>query len=609
MEEWARVKRKWYRVELKATRLLDALGLAENQKILALTLMIGAVCGLAAVLFHVALDVAQRQFIYRAVELPSHWRIFWMVVVPTAGGILAGFLLQFVHEARGSGIPQVKAAYHLNYGRIPFKVVLGKIGLGTLCIGSGLSLGREGPTVQICAGFASLLGRLTAVSRRNLMNLVPVGSAAGLAAAFNTPIAAVTFTLEEIIGDLSHKSIGAIVVASVIAAVIERSILGSHSLFIVPPYYLNQARELLFYAVLGVLAAGVSVLFHVGLLRLRQWFLAWNIPVWAKPGVGGLIVGLMGLTALYGFGARGVFGIGYDTLSHALQGQIVLKVALVLTIAKLAATVVSYSSGAAGGIFAPTLFIGGMLGSAVGTLEAYALGMEVTRATEAFALVGMGAVFAGIVRAPITSVLIIFEMTNNYTIILPLMIANAISYAVASWLSPTPIYEALLMQDHIHLPHRAPPHLLNKLTVASAMTRDVYTLTKGLSVEAAYQRAKERQETVGRYHGFPVVDGQGRLTGFITLNDLRREMGKGNGDKRLDEVAVKKIIHAHPDQTLENALLKLGQREISQLPVVSRLDDTQLLGIITLRDIARAQAKLAQEHGHVDASLMGLSRH
>jgi len=609
VDQWALVKRKWYRIELRATRLLDLLGLAENQKIVVLTLLIGAVCGLAAVLFHIGLDVAQRQLIYRAVDVSSHWRIFWMLVVPTVGGILAGLLLQSVKDASGSGIPQVKAAYHINYGRIPFKVVMAKMGLGTLCIGSGLSLGREGPTVQICAGIASLFGRLTAVSRRNLMNLVPVGSAAGLAAAFNTPIAAVTFTLEEIIGDLSHKSIGAILIASVIASVIERSILGPHPLFTVPPYRLNRARELLFYALLGVLAAGASVIFNVGLLRLRQWFLDWKVPDWLKPGVGGFGVGLIGLTALYGFGAQGVFGIGYDVLSQALQGQILFKVALALTIAKLAATVISYSSGAAGGIFAPALFIGGMLGSAVGTLEAHALGMDLARTTGAFALVGMGAVFAGIVRAPITSVLIIFEMTNNYTIILPLMIANAISYAVASWLSPTPIYEALLMQDHVHLPHRAPPHLLSKVTVASAMTRDVYTLPKNLKVEEAYERAKERQEKVGRYHGFPVVDGQGRLAGFITLNDPRRELGKGNGQRLLDEVAVKKVIHAHPDQTLENALLKLGQREISQLPVVSRFDDTQVVGIITLRDIARAQAKLAQEHGHVDHSLMGLSQH
>ncbi|RMG50829.1 MAG: chloride channel protein [Acidobacteria bacterium] len=603
MDQLLRIKRRWYRWELKATHLLDRLGLAENQKIFVLTILIGLTCGLAAVAVRLAINSTERQLIDRAVIWPSHWRIFWMLVIPTLGGALAGLLLQFVQEASGSGIPQVKAAYHLNYGRIPFKVVVGKFGLGTLCIGSGLSLGREGPTVQVCAGLASLIGRLTAVSRRNLMNLVPVGSAAGLAAAFNTPIAAVTFTLEEIIGDLSHKSIGAIIIAAVIASVIEQSILGAEALFTVPPYHLHHARELLFYALLGVLAAGVSVAFTEGLLRLRQRFLDWSIPAWLKPGIGGLIVGLIGIVALYGFEARGVFGIGYDVLSQALHGQLVFKVALVLVAAKLVATIVSYASGAAGGIFAPSLFIGGMLGSVVGAVEAYAMGLEPTQTMGAFALVGMGAVFAGIVRAPITSVLIIFEMTNNYTIILPLMIANAISYAAASWLSPQPVYEALLMQDHVHLPHRAPPHLLNKLTVASAMHRNVYTLHKYLTVEEAYQRVKEKEKELG-YHGFPVVDGHGKMIGFITLNDLRRELGRGNGHKLLGEVAVKKVIHAHPDQTLDNALLKLGQREISQLPVVSRLDDGHVLGIITLRDIARAQAQLAREYGHIDRSLV-----
>ncbi|GBC82631.1 H(+)/Cl(-) exchange transporter ClcA [bacterium HR10] len=590
-----RLTRRWYRLELKAARLLDALGLAENQKTLALTLLIGAVCGWAAVAFHLALDVAERQLIGRAMGWSLGSRVLGLLLIPTAGGLLAGALLRFVEEARGSGIPQVKAAYHLNYGRIPFKVVLAKMGLGTLCIGSGLSLGREGPTVQICAGIASLFGRLAAVSRRTLMSLVPVGSAAGLAAAFNTPIAAVTFTLEEIVGDLSHRSIGAIVVASVIAAVIEHWILGSQSLFSVPPYAFNGARELPFYAMLGALAAGLSVLFTTSLLRLRQWFLRWDIPRWVKPGVGGCVVGLIGLVALEAWGARGVFGIGYDTLSRALRGEIAFKLALVLLVAKLVATVVSYSSGAAGGIFAPILFIGGMLGSLVGTLAAYVLHTDVTRAAGAFALVGMGAVFAGAVRAPITSVLIIFEMTNTYSIILPLMIANAISYSIASRLSPTPVYEALLLQDGVHLPHRAPPHVLGRMTVASAMTRDVVTLPDALTVEAAYERALHYG-----HHAYPVVDMQNRLVGIITVNDLRREVGRGNGGKLLGEVAVKRVVHTHPDHTLEHALLKLGRWDISQLPVVSRLDDRRIVGILTLGDIARARARWAEEQSPGD---------
>ncbi len=309
--------------------------------------------------------------------------------------------------------------------------------------------------------------------------------------------------------------------------------------------------------------------------------------------MGGCVVGLIGLIALEGCGARGVFGIGYGLLSQALRGEIALKLALVLLVAKLAAAVVSYSSGAVGGIFAPVLFIGGMLGSMVGTLTAYVLHTDATRAAGAFALVGMGAVFAGAIRAPITSVLMIFEMTNTYSIILPLMIANAISYSLASRLSPTPVYEALLLQDGVHLPHRAPPHMLGRVTVASAMTRDVVTLPDRLSVKAAYERALHYG-----HHAYPVVDARNQLVGIITINDLRREVGKGNGGKLLGEVAGKRVIHAHPDQTLEHALLKLGRWEISQLPVVSRLDDRRIVGIITLGDIARACARRAEERGH-----------
>ena len=307
------------------------------------------------------------------------------------------------------------------------------------------------------------------------------------------------------------------------------------------------------------------------------------------------MVGLIGLVALEAWGARGIFGIGYDTLSRALRGEMAFRLALVLLVAKLVATAVSYSSGAAGGIFAPVLFIGGMLGSLVGTLAAHVLHTDATRTAGAFALVGMGAVFAGALRAPITSVLIIFEMTNAYSIILPLMIANAISYSIASRLSPTPVYEALLLQDGVHLPHRAPPHVLGRMTVASAMTRDVVTLPDVLTVEAAYERASRYG-----YHAYPVVDVRNRLVGIITINDLRREIGRGNGSKLLGDVAVRPVVHTHPDHTLEHALLKLGRWDISQLPVVSRLDDRRIVGILTLGDIARARARWVEEQSPRD---------
>src|SRR5262249_41133432 len=331
--------------------------------------------GLAAVLFHLLLDFFQDQFIYGAAAIPHWWRIPLVVLLPALGGLIVGAGLYFyAPEARGSGIPQVKAAFYLDAGRIPARVIPAKMVLSALNIGTGASLGREGPSVQICAAIASLLGRVFAISRRNLQSLIPVGAAAGLAAAFNTPIAAVTFTLEEILANSAARPIGSIVIAAVIAAVIEHSLLGDRALFNAPPYRLHSALELFFYALLGLIAGLAAVAFNNGLLRLRHWFrMQRQIPAWAAPGLGGLMLGGIGLLALLLTGSSSIFGVGYSTLSLELQGSLPLKLLLILGICKLAGTVVSYSSGSAGGIFGPSLYIGGMIGGSVGLLTRFAL--------------------------------------------------------------------------------------------------------------------------------------------------------------------------------------------------------------------------------------------
>lgn len=579
---------RWFRFQVRARSLFNRIPLKEHQKIYVLTLLVGALCGLAAVLFHLLLDFFQEHIIYAAAEIHHWWFAPLVLLIPAAGGLIAGAGLYFyAPEARGSGIPQVKTAFYLDGGRIPARVIPGKMILSSLNIGTGASLGREGPTVQICAAIASLLGRAFAISRKRLQSLVPVGSAAGLAAAFNTPIASVTFTLEEILGDTAGKPLGSIVIAAVIAAVIERSILGEHALFSVPAYRLNNALELLFYALLGLLAGLAAVVFNEGLLRLRARFRGQRlIPQWATPGVGGLMLGVIGLAALLATGSSSIFGVGYGQLAVELQGGLPLKILIILGACKLAGTVISYSSGSAGGIFGPSLYIGGMLGGAVGLLAHALLNNPQTQAG-AFALVGMGAVFAGIVRAPVTSIIIIFEMTNNYSIILPLMVANITAYALATRLSPTPIYDALLLQDGIHLPHTQ-RHALRQIHVRAAMTRDVITVKGSTKVAAAFEYV---QALPHHYHSYPVVDEAGALSGLFTFNDLKRALAAGKGERLLAEIAGKRLVHAHPDHTLDAVIVKLGQKGVSQLPVVSRKDTAKLLGIITMHDVAAALAR------------------
>jgi chloride channel protein, CIC family len=584
----------WYQLQVRARRLFNQVPLSESQKVYILTLLIGGICGLAAVLFHQILDFFEDNIIYHAADVNGWTRVPLLLLIPALGGLITGAGLYFLApEATGSGIPQVKTAYYLHGGRIPARVIPARMFLSSFNIGTGASLGREGPTVQLCAALASLLGRIFAISRQGLQNLLPVGAAAGLAAAFNTPIAAVTFTLEEILADVSVRPLGSIVIAAVIAAVIERSILGEQPLFSVPAYRLNGAMELPFYALLGVVAAFAAAAFNEGLLRLRARFRTQTaIPPWSTPALGGVMLGAIGLSALLVTGSSSVFGIGYRTLATELSDGLPLKVLVVLGVCKLIGTVVSYGSGSTGGIFGPSLFIGGMFGGTVGLLAASLLGTASTQ-PGAFALVGMGAVFAGIVRAPVTSIIIIFEMTNSYSIILPLMVANITSYVLASKLSPRPIYDALLVQDGIHLP-QTETHALRKITVGEAMTHNVVTVDGGLTVAQAFQHV---QKLPRYHHAYPVLDRGGRLVGLFTFNDLKRAIAAGKAELELGDLLNRRVVHAHPDHTLDKVIYKLGREGVSQLPVVSRKDSARLLGIINMDDVTQALSRAQDDDG------------
>ncbi len=431
----------------------------ERQRLLAVTIIAGGVCGLAAVAFHLTIAAFEILFIDRANSAPGHSWIWWTILTPGLGGALAGVgLIYWVPGAAGSGVPQVKVAFALRSGLVPFKETIGKFILCALQIGSGASLGLEGPTVQICAGVSSLLARAARLSPKNCRRMASVGMSAGIAAAFNAPIAAVTFTLEELIGDLDQTMLSGVIVAAALAAVVENKVLGSNPIFHVQrAYTLTNASSLVWYALLGLLAAIVSVAFTDGLLGLRAQFRRLNkVPKWIQPGIGGLATGGLAALGLGFFHYNGIAGDPYKTLTLALTNALPVLCMASYCVLKLAATVCSYSSGGSGGIFAPSLFMGGMLGGTVGYLDVTVFHHS-TDSIGAFAVVGMGAVFAGIVRAPMTSVLIIFEMTGGYGLVLPLMIANISSFALARHWRRVPVYEALLAQDGIYLHNETSP--------------------------------------------------------------------------------------------------------------------------------------------------------
>jgi chloride channel protein, CIC family len=560
----------------------------ESQHLFALTLAVGVVCGLVAVAFHLAIQGATRLFIDRAMNAPGSSWIAWTIASPTLGGLVAGAALTWVvPNARGSGIPQVKQAFAVEGGRIRFRDAVGKFFVAVLQIGSGASLGREGPTVQICAGATSLLARLTSLPPKSARRLMPVAVAAGIAAAFNAPIAAVTFTIEEIVGALDQTVLSGVVIAAALAAVIERGVLGVHPVIeVAQPYGLDHPSSLAFYALLGLGAALVSVAFTDALLKLRLWFRKLRaLPAWTQPGVGGLVTGVLAVGTLHFLGVRGVTGGGYETLGQALAGQLALKVLLALCIIKGVATVFSYSSGGAGGIFAPALFIGAMLGGAVGYLDVAALHHEGSQ-LGAFALVGMGAVFAGVIRAPITSVLIIFEMTGGYGLVLPLMLANMTAFVLARRWRPIPIYDALLEQDGIVLPHEARrSHPLDQLTVADAMTspvvsaRTTQTVAEGLALVGAR-----------KFSLLPLVSDAGGLVGVAPIARLRAAAAQGDAAASLSTL-TEPALTVRPGTSLVRAVVQMNDAGVRQFVVVDGAPGSPPLGVIAVSDFVRAHAR------------------
>jgi CIC family chloride channel protein len=553
------------------TPLLHRLGKLqprEDQIFLVLSLVIGALTGLAVVAF---ILLTERTGMRLYPVGGARWR---RLLFPVAGSLSVGYLLfRYFPDARGSGVPQTKVALYAREGRITLRTVLGKFFCTSATLASGIPLGREGPSVQVGAGIASVLGRLLGLRPEKVKALLPVGAAAAVAAAFNTPLAAVLFALEEIVGDLHAPVLGSVVLASATSWGVLRLLLGNSPLFKVPQYQLVHPGEFAIYAVLGVAGGLVSVAFTQLLLVMRGCFLRFpQKTVWFQPVAGGILVGCLG------WFVPQVLGVGYGYVGSALNGNMAVKLMALLLVLKLVTVTTSYASGNAGGIFGPALFIGAMLGGCVGTL-AHDLFPAYTATPGAYALVGMGAAFAGIVRAPMTSVVMIFEMTQDYAVIVPLMIANLVSLFIASRLQKRPIYEALAIQDGIHLPsaesrqRRTPRQII----------RIVRPATEYLPAEITVRQALERAHS-SEFRSWLVIDRRG-VVGVINLSKLERELVESADKKLADLVDGFAFPHAHSDQGLDLALDRMGANQIEILPVVSRANVHKLEGIVTLRDV------------------------
>jgi len=541
----------------------------EEQVFLVLTLLIGALVGLVVVAF---ILVSSR---FGARLYPAGGAAWRRLLVPVAGSLGMGYLLyRFFPDARGSGIPQTKAALYARGGRISLRTVVGKFFCTSATLASGIPLGREGPAVQVGAGIASVLGRRLGLRPEKVKALIPVGAAAAVAAAFNTPLAAVLFSLEEVVGDMHAPVLGSVVLASATSWAMLRLLLGNNPLFQVPQYQLVHPGEFGIYAMLGVAGGFVSVAFTKLLLWMRARFQSFpKKTVWFQPVAGGLTVGIMG------WFVPQLLGVGYKHVGDALNGGMALRLMILLLVLKLLAVTISYASGNAGGIFGPSLFLGAMLGGIVGNVANHFLPSYVGT-PGAYALVGMGTAFAGIVRAPMTSVVMIFEITRDYAVIVPLMISNLVSFFISSRFQKQPIYEVLAQQDGIHLPRAETRQPEGQRQVVQAMRDATEVLRAEMTVQEALERTKSSE-----LHTWPLCDERG-VIGVVRLQDLKREANDGLACKRLREIVGESDFpHVHADHPLHVALDRMGASQLDLLPVVSRSNVHHLQGVVTLGDV------------------------
>ncbi len=584
--------------------MVEKLQFSQHTILLGMSLILGLLTGLGAVVFIRLIDIVQHFFFQTGGETFSALGRVMLVIVPVVGGLLAGpIITYFAKEAKGHGVPEVMKAIALEGGRIRPRVAAAKIVASALCIGSGGSAGREGPIVQVGAALGSTIGQWLKLSDNRIRNLVACGSAAGIAATFNAPIAGTIFATEVILGEFHLGDLGSVVLSSVTAATVSRIFLGDHPAFSIPLYTVKTPWELILYALLGVLAALVGVGFIKILYKFEDIFDNWNFPDALKPAVGGLGLGLIGFIypiilsqglvppdqAMAGLpiisNLPHIFGAGFTTIQPALLGNLSFWLLVFLIFLKPLATSFTLGSGNSGGVFAPSLFSGAALGGAFGILMEH-LFPSATAGAGAFAVVGMAAVFAAAARAPFTAILIVLEMTNDYRMILPLMASVIISFIIAERLHKDSIYTLKLTRQGIHLYHGQDVDVMELVRVEEVMDHKPDTVPVNLPISAL----SDEFIRTGR-HGFPVISLDGSLHGVVSLQDYRKaviEKKSSTATMRVGDIDTRELVVSYPDESVGLAMRRMVPRDLARLVVVARNDQSKLLGVIRRADIVRA---------------------
>ncbi|MEX2356128.1 MAG: chloride channel protein [Thermaerobacterales bacterium] len=580
-------------VRFATQSVLQRVNLSPSSFTVVLAILIGIGGGLFAVLFRHMIEIIQFFFFQRVGELavpPGESIVLW---VPAVGGLLVGPLIYFLaREAKGHGVPEVMEAVARSGGRIRPRVVFVKSLASALTIGTGGSVGREGPIVQTGSALGSAIGQFFKVKEMHLRTLVGCGAAAGIAATYNAPIAGVFFALEIILSRFSSEAFSLLVVSSVTASVVAHIFVADTPVFVVPAASFIHWTELFWYILLGVAAALVGRLFIVVLYKMEDlWEKLSVIPQYLHPMLGGLVIG--GL-AYY---VPAILGVGYPTIEGALHGEFSIGFLFLLLVAKIVATSITLGSGGSGGVFAPSLFLGSALGAAVGIFF-HALFPATTAASGAYALVGMGALFAATAGAPMTATLTLFELTRDYRIILPLMLAVGTATLVSRLLAKDNIYTLKLLRRGINLSEGQDVDLLRQIKVGDAMTRSVQTVSPCWKLSQVIELMQAERHT-----GFPVVDKHDCPVGMITLSDIRSTPWKGRLERRVEEVMSQPLITIYADDDLHEAAKSFSTHDVGRLVVVDRNISRKLVGLITRSDVLEAYRTFEVQNESADPTL------
>jgi len=527
-----------------------------------------------------------------------HLPEFARLLFPALGGLAVGWLAWRFIDPRGlHGVAGIMESTALAGGRLPVRALPVKTLAAALSIGSGASVGPEDPSVQIGANLASGLGGRLRLTDARMRSLVAAGAAAGIAAAFNAPIAGVFFAIEIILGEIGGSALAVVVLASVSSAVLTQAVSGSQPAFAVPGYSFNSAAEMPAYLVLGLAAGAVSIA-YIRLLDLAHgWFPRLHLPRWLHPAAAGLVVGAVGLAL------PGVLGVGYGSIEAILNGeQFGLGLLLALLLAKLVLTPLSIGAGFQGGVFAPALFLGACLGALVGTLGDTLLpGLNLHPA--AFAMVGMAAVLAGATHAPLTAVLLLFEMTNDYRIILPLMGTVAVSFLIARLGAGGSVYTLGLLRKGVRLDRGREVEILEGVTVGEVMERAPQTLRAGMSLQQAFTQLQ-----AARQHGQAVLNADGELFGVLALEDIERASAQSENERAtVGSICTRRPVLAYADEPLSRAVRRMSNADVGRLPVVERGQPSRLVGMLRRMDVVRAY-NLALTRRAADRHAVGTRR-